>query len=123
MAGSGGGRIWGAGRAGAPGCGIVVGWQWERRVGGSVLGGEGARRVQGRSGFRTYSEPSGGTVSWEEAHEAVQVVGGRFSVLLGVRQPFAAGVVRGGVDYCGGIVGSKRARERVPDGGHADSRI
>lgn len=44
--------------------------------------------------FRTYSEPTGGTASWEEAHQAVQVVGGRFSVLLGARQPFAAGVVR-----------------------------
>ena len=43
--------------------------------------------------FRTYSQPTGGTANWEEAHETVQVVGGRFSVLLGARQPFPADVL------------------------------
>ena len=43
--------------------------------------------------FRTYSQPTGGTANWEEAHETVQVVGGRFSVLLGARQPFPAEVL------------------------------
>ena len=38
--------------------------------------------------FRTYSGATGGAANWEEAHEDVQVVGGRFSVLLGGRQPF-----------------------------------
>ena len=38
--------------------------------------------------FRIYSQPTGGTPTWHEAHENVSVVGGRFSVLLGAREPF-----------------------------------
>ena len=38
--------------------------------------------------FRVYSQPVGGTPSWQEVHESVSVVGGRFSVLLGVGEPF-----------------------------------
>ena len=38
--------------------------------------------------FRIYWEPVGGTPTWQEAHHNVSVVGGRFSVLLGAREPF-----------------------------------
>ena len=38
--------------------------------------------------FRVYSQPVGGIPSWQEAHENISVVGGRFSVLLGAREPF-----------------------------------
>ena len=38
--------------------------------------------------FRIYSEPIGGTPTWQEVHDNVSVVGGRFSVLLGARIPF-----------------------------------
>lgn len=38
--------------------------------------------------FRVYSQPVGGTPFWHEVHDNVSVVGGRFSVLLGAREPF-----------------------------------
>ena len=38
--------------------------------------------------FRIYSQPTGGPSTWQEAHENVSVVGGRFSVFLGAREPF-----------------------------------
>ena len=38
--------------------------------------------------FRIYREAVGGTPRWQEAHENVSVIGGRFSVLLGAREPF-----------------------------------
>ena len=38
--------------------------------------------------FRIYSAPTGGTPTWQEVHDDVSVVGGRFSVLLGAREPF-----------------------------------
>lgn len=43
--------------------------------------------------FRTYTQPIGGVANWEEAHERVQVVAGRFSALLGARQPFPENVL------------------------------
>ena len=38
--------------------------------------------------FRIYGASEGGAAEWSETHEEVSIVGGRFSVLLGEREPF-----------------------------------